>query len=52
MESRYEHIVLSEDLDNEGCEASLEVGKLCRLIPDAEAAARGYFRVMDDTGED
>jgi hypothetical protein len=39
-------------LDNEGYEASLEVGKLYRVIPDAEAAAHGYVRVMDESGED
>jgi len=39
-------------LDNEGYEASLEVGKLYRAIPDAEAAAHGYVRVVDESGED
>lgn len=39
-------------LDNEGYEASLEVGKLYRVIPDAEAAAHGYVRVVDESGED
>ncbi len=39
-------------LDNEGYEASLEVGKLYRVIPDAEAASHGYIRVVDESGED
>lgn len=39
-------------LDNEGYEASLEVGKLYRVIPDAEAASHGYVRVVDESGED
>jgi hypothetical protein len=39
-------------LDNEGYEASLEIGKLYRVIPDAEAAAHGYIRVIDESGED
>jgi hypothetical protein len=39
-------------LDNEGYEASLEVGKLYRVIADSEAGAHGYFRVVDESGED
>jgi hypothetical protein len=39
-------------LDNEGYEASLEIGKLYRVIPDAEAKAHGYLRVVDESGED
>lgn len=39
-------------LDNEGYEASLEVGKLYRVVPDAEAAAHGYIRVVDESGDD
>jgi hypothetical protein len=39
-------------LDNEGYEASLEVGKLYRVVPDAEAASHGYVRVVDESGED
>ena len=39
-------------LDNEGYKASLEVGKLYRLIPDEKAAAHGYVRVVDESGED
>ena len=39
-------------LNNEGYPASLEVGKLYRIIPDEEAAAHGYLRVTDESGED
>lgn len=39
-------------LNNDGYKASLEVGKLCRIIPDEEAAAHGYMRVVDESGED
>jgi hypothetical protein len=38
--------------DNRGYPASLEIGKLYRVIPDAEAAKRGYIRVIDESGED
>ncbi len=39
-------------LNNEGYLASLEVGKLYRVIPDEEAAAHGYIRIIDESGED
>lgn len=39
-------------LDNDGYPASLEVGKLYRMIPDEEASAHGYIRVVDESGED
>ena len=39
-------------LDNEGYPASLEVGKLYRVVPDEEAASHGYIRVIDESGED
>jgi len=39
-------------LNNEGYPASLEVGKLYRVIPDEDAAAHGYIRVIDESGED
>ena len=39
-------------LDNEGYQASLEVGKLYRVIPDEEAQGHGYLRVVDESGED
>ena len=39
-------------LNNQGYEASLEVGKLYRFIEDKEAASHGYARVVDESGED
>jgi hypothetical protein len=39
-------------INNEGYKASLEVGKLYRVIPDAEAASHGYIRIVDESGED
>lgn len=39
-------------VDNSGYEASLEAGKLYRLIPDRDAESHGYLRVIDESGED
>jgi hypothetical protein len=39
-------------LDNDGYLASLEAGKIYRVIPDASARAKGYVRVIDESGED
>ena len=39
-------------ISNEDYKASLEVGKLYRVIPDEEAASLGYIRVIDESGED
>ncbi|MFZ0548601.1 MAG: hypothetical protein WAM60_24340 [Candidatus Promineifilaceae bacterium] len=39
-------------LNNKGYEASLELGKLYRVIPDEQAAALGYNPVVDESGED
>ena len=39
-------------INNEGYEASLEMGKLYRVIPDEEAAKHGYMRIIDESGED
>ncbi len=39
-------------INNEGYPASLEVGKLYRVIPDDEAASHGYLRIIDESGED
>ena len=38
-------------LNNEGYRASLEVGKLYQVVPDADAEAHGYLRVIDESGE-
>jgi hypothetical protein len=39
-------------LNNEGFLASLEIGKLYRIIPDDEAEKLGGLRVIDEDGED
>jgi len=39
-------------INNEGYLVSLEVGKLYRVIPDKKAEAHGYFRIIDESGED
>ncbi len=39
-------------LNNEGYAASLEVGKVYRVIQDNEAVSHGYIRVIDESGED
>ena len=39
-------------VNNKGYEASLEVGKLYRIVPDDEAERRGYVRIVDESGED
>ena len=39
-------------IQNEGYEASLELGKLYRVIPDKDAEGHGYLRIVDESGED
>jgi hypothetical protein len=39
-------------LNNDGYSASLEVGKLYRIVPDREAEKIGGLRVIDEDGED
>ena len=39
-------------IKNTGYEASLEIGKLYRMIRDREAEAHGYLRIVDESGED
>lgn len=39
-------------LNNDGYLASLEVGKVYRVIPDDDATTHGYIRVIDESGED
>lgn len=39
-------------ISSEDYRASLEVGKLYRVIPDEEATSRGYIRIVDESGED
>ena len=37
---------------NKGYEASLEIRKLYRVIPDEKAERHGYLRIVDESGED
>ena len=39
-------------IDNEGYKASLELGKLYRMIPDKDAQAHRLVRIIDESGED
>ncbi len=39
-------------LNNDGYPASLEVGKLYRVIEDEQATAESLIRVVDESGED
>ena len=39
-------------LNNQDYEASLEVGKIYRIIPDETAEINGLIRVIDESGED
>ena len=39
-------------LENAGNEASLILGKLYRVVPDARAAKDGLVRIIDESGED
>lgn len=39
-------------ISNDNYPASLEVGKLYQVIPDAVAESHGYIRVIDESGED
>jgi hypothetical protein len=39
-------------IDNEGYKASLELGKLYRILPDKDAQTNGLVRVIDESRED
>ncbi len=39
-------------LNNEGYRASLEIGKLYRVVADEQAAVHGLIRIIDESGED
>jgi hypothetical protein len=39
-------------IDNQGYKASLELGKLYRILPDKDAQSHGLVRVIDESGED
>jgi len=50
--SRREKVRFAVCIKNRGYEASLEVGKLYRVVPDDKAARHGYIRIIDESGED
>ncbi len=50
MKNEITHFALC--LNNEGYPASLEVGKLYRVVEDEQAAAENLIRVVDESGED
>jgi hypothetical protein len=50
MKNEFIHFALC--LNNEGYPASLEVGKLYRVIEDEDAATENLLRVIDESGED
>jgi hypothetical protein len=39
-------------MQEQGYEASLEVGELYRVLPDEQAEGHGYLRIVDESGED
>jgi hypothetical protein len=39
-------------IKNKGYEASLEIGKLYRVVPDRQSESHGYLRIVDESGED
>jgi hypothetical protein len=50
MPSQLTHFMIC--VDNSGYHAALELRKLYRTIPDRTALAKGYIRVIDESGED
>jgi hypothetical protein len=52
MPNTSQHIQFAVCLNNEGYKASLEVGKLYRVVPDREADTNGLIRIVDESGED
>jgi hypothetical protein len=38
-------------VDNESNPESLDLRKIYRVVPDADAARHGYIRVVDESGE-
>lgn len=49
---RHRSVQFAVCIDNKGYQASLELGKLYRLIPDNEAQSHGLVRIIDESGED
>lgn len=47
-----QEILFAVCINNKRYQASLDVGKLYRIIPDEEAESHGYLRVVDESGDD
>ncbi|MBB1126990.1 hypothetical protein [Thiospirillum jenense] len=52
MNSEKEQRHFAVCIKNDGYSASLEVGKLYQVVPDAAADAQGYIRIIDESGDD
>jgi len=50
--TRKQQVRFAVCIKNKGCEASLELGKLYRVIADRKAESHGYLRIVDESGED
>ena len=51
MEKEKKGQVFALCVENKDCE-DLEKRKIYRVLPDEEAEKEGYFRIMDESGED
>jgi hypothetical protein len=51
MEKEKKEQVFALCVENKDCE-DLEKRKIYKVLPDAEAEKEGYFRVIDESGED
>jgi len=47
-----QQVLFAVCINNKKYEASLDVGKLYRVVPDENAESHGYLRVVDESGED
>jgi hypothetical protein len=52
MKKKSKRTVFAVCVNNTGYPASLEAGKLYRVVSDAEAEKHGLIRVIDESGED
>ena len=52
MKKKSKHTVFAVCINNKGYPASLEAGKLYKVVPDNEAEKHGLIRVVDESGED
>lgn len=52
MNGNQDHQQFALCLDNTGYEVSLDLGKVYRVVSDEQAVARGYVRIIDESGDD